>query len=535
MGVHHDVRLLRLPEDLVQPDGRHALGGDQVAQKIARPDRRQLVDVAHEHEPRAVGQRLDQRLHEHDVHHGYLVQDHRVALERIGQVAGKGRAPARAEARLEQAVDGLGLHAGQLGQAFGCAAGRRSEQRVQAERLEHLQNPAHRGRFARARPAGQDDQTAARRARDGLPLLFRIREFRAVHERAQQLVHIEIVFEIALRHMAQHLREIGLRVVHAAQVDRIPSRDVLAHQTARRGQPVDARERPVLVKHHIVIRQQRAHRMHELFHRDKGVPVVQIEGERIGHARIRALVGQQAQPELHGKPVRQLEIHIIIGIAQQIGVFTQRVDRAVVQALVQQRRQRDRQAVLAQKIHQQAHLALLDELPPDLARLFRGDAADIGQAFGLVREHVERVLPELLRNAGGQPRPDAADQARAQIFGNAPRGRGQPPLKRGGLELLAVGRMGHPHAGQRDLLPQPDVGKGAGGGHLRAALRRQAKHRVSVLRIVKNDLLHRAADDHICFFLHAPPFPFSPNTENPSAPPCAARHSAPVRRRSRQR
>ena len=64
MRVHDDVGLLRLAEDLGQLDGRNTLRGDDVAQEIARPDRRQLVGVSDEHEPRAVRQRIDERLHE---------------------------------------------------------------------------------------------------------------------------------------------------------------------------------------------------------------------------------------------------------------------------------------------------------------------------------------------------------------------------------------------------------------------------------------------------------------------------------------
>ena len=54
-----------------------------------------------------------------------------------------------------------------------------------------------------------------------------------------------------------------------------------------------------------------------------------------------------------------------------------------MQALIQQRRERDRQAVFAEEVHQKAHFALFDELAADLARLFLCDAADGSQALGL--------------------------------------------------------------------------------------------------------------------------------------------------------
>ena len=171
--------------------------------------------------------------------------------------------------------------------------------------------------------------------------------------------------------------------MHPAQIDRVAPRDVLAHQLAGRGQAVDAGQRALLIKDHVVVREQRADDVGQLFHGNKGVSVVQIENQRVQHARVRALIREHGQAELHRQPVRELEVHIVVRVAEQIGVFAQRVDRALMQALIQQRRERDRQAVFAEEVHQQAHFALFDELAADLARLFLCDAADGGQALGL--------------------------------------------------------------------------------------------------------------------------------------------------------
>ena len=345
MRVHDDIRLLRLPEDLGQANGGHTVRGDHVPQEIARPYRRQLVGVADEHEPRPVGQCLDQRLHEHDVYHRDLVQNDRIAFKRVGQVARKGCAPARYKTGFKQAVDGFCLHAGQVGQPLSRTPCRCGKQGLQPERLEHLQDAAHCRCFAGARPAGQDDQPVACRARDRMLLLVRIGELRVLHKRAQQLVHIKVIFIIALSHVPEHFGQIGLRVVHAAQIDRIPSGDILAYQLSGGRQAFDAGQGTVLVKHYVIVRKQGAHRMNKLFYRNKSMAIVQIKGQRIGHARICALVRQQGQPQLHREPVRKLEIHIIIRVAQQIWVFAQCIDRAVMQALVQQRRECDRQTM----------------------------------------------------------------------------------------------------------------------------------------------------------------------------------------------
>ena len=68
-------------------------------------------------------------------------------------------------------MDGFRLHAGQVGKTFCRATGRRGEQRVQSQRLKHLQDAAHGSRFAGARAAGQDNEAVARRRGDG-KLLF---------------------------------------------------------------------------------------------------------------------------------------------------------------------------------------------------------------------------------------------------------------------------------------------------------------------------------------------------------------------------
>ena len=90
-----------------------------------------------------------------------------------------------------------------------------------------------------------------------------------------------------------------------------------------------------------------------------------------------------------------------------------------MQALVQQRRERDRQTVFAQKVHQQAHFALFGELTADLLRLAVGNAAQLRQTLRLVHKNVKRVLTELFRNFCRQPRTDSANQARTEVLCDA--------------------------------------------------------------------------------------------------------------------
>ena len=165
--------------------------------------------------------------------------------------------------------------------------------------------------------------------------------------------------------------------MHIAQIDRVAVRDMLAHQPPPLLQTGNAAQRPILVHDHVIVAQQHAYRVQQFFDRNERVAVVQVEGQRIQNARVHALIAQQRQSKLHRQTVRQLEIHIIVWVTQQIRVLAQRVDGAFVQALIQQRRECDRQAVFAQEVHQQAHFALFGELTADLLRLAVGNAAQL--------------------------------------------------------------------------------------------------------------------------------------------------------------
>ena len=93
----------RLAEHLGQAHRGHPARGDHVGQHRPRPHRRELVDVAHQHQLGPGGQRLDQVGGQPHVEHRGLVDDQHVGLDGALDVAGEaavGRAP------LEQPVQG---------------------------------------------------------------------------------------------------------------------------------------------------------------------------------------------------------------------------------------------------------------------------------------------------------------------------------------------------------------------------------------------------------------------------------------------
>ena len=94
MGVHDDIALLRLPENLGQGNDWHAARTDEIAQEIPWADRRKLVGVADQHQAGAVRQRLKQRLHKRHIDHRHLIEHDDIALQRVGPAALEGQAAA---------------------------------------------------------------------------------------------------------------------------------------------------------------------------------------------------------------------------------------------------------------------------------------------------------------------------------------------------------------------------------------------------------------------------------------------------------
>jgi hypothetical protein len=98
-----------------------------IRQHLARANRRQLIDVAHDQEGGLVRNCLHQRLHQHDVDHGGLVDHQQVAIERVVVAALEATTLGL---NLQEPVDGFGIEAGRLGHALGGAAGRGTEQKA---------------------------------------------------------------------------------------------------------------------------------------------------------------------------------------------------------------------------------------------------------------------------------------------------------------------------------------------------------------------------------------------------------------------
>jgi hypothetical protein len=88
---------------------------------LAGTDRGKLVDIANDQKGGLVRHCPHERLHQHDIDHGGLVDNQQVTVERV-VVATLEAAALRVD--LQQTVDGLGLEASRLGHTFRSTAGR---------------------------------------------------------------------------------------------------------------------------------------------------------------------------------------------------------------------------------------------------------------------------------------------------------------------------------------------------------------------------------------------------------------------------
>ena len=107
--VADDGALGRLAEDLGEADGGHRPAADQIGEQISRPHGGELIRVPHQHQPAVPTQGSHQGGHQGHIHHGDLVHNDRIRLQRVVLVVGEHQlAGVWVKAGLQQAVNGRG-------------------------------------------------------------------------------------------------------------------------------------------------------------------------------------------------------------------------------------------------------------------------------------------------------------------------------------------------------------------------------------------------------------------------------------------
>ncbi len=486
MGVHDDLALARLAEDLGEADDRDGAGVDDVGQHLARAHRRQLVDVADEDDRRVRRHGAEQRVHQRHVDHRHLVDDEQVARERVRLLPLE---PARLRIDFEQAVDRLRLDAGRLRQPLGRAARWRAQREPDAARRDHGQDRVQQRRLADARAARDYEHLRP----DGHPQRL------GLHPRQ--------------RHRQPRL-DPGDRPI---RVDRLPGH-------AARGQTPDARrddplggvqagqeharasvhrvpdDRPGLELEVERLRHQRLGDVeqprgggHQLRHRQAAMPIVRRLGQRVADARPRANHGRLLDAERGRDLVRGEEADSPDVGGEPVRVLRDDGDGVWTVGLEDPHRARRAHAVRVQEDHDVADRLLLLPGVDDARGARAADAFDGSEPPGLLVDHVEHRGAERIDEAPGEVRADPLDEAGAEVLLDPldRRRRDRREAARG--ELQAVDAVVHPRAlGLDELADRDRRGVADHRNRFAAAARQDAQHREAVLLVVEGDAFDRA-------------------------------------------
>ena len=181
MGVHDDVGFRRLAVDAVQPHHIEAAAAYHVPQHIARTHARQLVRISHQDQVGADAHRLQQGVHQTDVHHAHLIDDHAVRLQRhlfipfevhAAPVAAVLLFIGRCAGDLQQTVDRLRVASRGLRHPLRCPSRGRRQQDLRPLALKIADDGIDRRGLSCPGTAGDDEEPRPGGFDDGPPLQF---------------------------------------------------------------------------------------------------------------------------------------------------------------------------------------------------------------------------------------------------------------------------------------------------------------------------------------------------------------------------
>ncbi len=303
------------------------------------------------------GDGLQEVVHEYDVDHGALVDDEGVPLE--GPVLVASVSLRRVE--LQQAVYGLGGHAGRLAHPLGRASRRSRQEDLQALRLERRYDALRRGGLAGTRSARQHEHLGHGRSLDGLDLDVVVSDAGGLLHGGHVELSVEEVARLRGEERQQFPGRSRLRVVERRQVYRA----LFLNE--------------VLVLHHLlegfgdgfpVGLEQRLGRFDELVGQREDVALAGQLVERVPQPAPAA--ARVARPVAHvlGYAVRRLEAYAPDVVGQAVGVLLHDGHALLAVLAVYLGRERGADAVVTEEEHDVLDVLLL--LPALAYRLHKG-------------------------------------------------------------------------------------------------------------------------------------------------------------------
>ena len=441
------IRLLRrLAEHLGQPHHRHRAGGDDVGQHLARPHRGQLVDIAHDQQRGLVGNRRQQRPHQHDIHHRRLVDHEQAAVQWVVHTAAE---PAGPGVDLEQAVDRLRLQPGGLAHPLGRAPGRRAQQDIDTLGGQDAQDGVDDRRLADPRSPSDDRDLGCECHTDSIGLTRRQGEPGLPLRPGQCPVWIDIgPGDLAGRNPQKPLGDRPLRPMQASEehtggiLHRVRNHRAFGQlQIERRSDQI------------VGDLQEAGRQRSELFFRQAAMTLVHRFGQGVADARAHADHGRLLDPELHRDRVGGPEPNAADVPSEAVRVLRHDLHGVGAVGPEYPHRPRRAHAMAVQEHHDLADHLLLGPGVGDPLRADPPDAGHLAQPFRLRLYDIEDLLAERPHKLAGVDRADPPDHAGAEILLDALDRRRRVRADETRLELLPVGAVVDPFARGGDPLP----------------------------------------------------------------------------------
>ena len=490
MGIADNGRLLCLSEHLPEGDDRNDLAADQIAEHIARPHRGKLIGIAHHDKAGARAERRQQRPHELQIHHGHLVHDDSICLQRffLPLLEGGGArllVPAHAKA----AMDGLGISARHLTHALGSATRGRQQQHIQSHALQHRENAADSGGLARAGTARQQQHAFLCRERHRFLLGGGIGYALLLFHLRKDAVHILSRSRRAAEQQAQLLRHIGLRLKHLIEI----AGAHICHLPLDHLMPLDESIQCQLHLFPPHVNELGSCR-DELLPWQEYVSVVLIMTELKQHRAAQPLLRIPGEAEGKGNLIAAGKIHAAILRRQQVGVILHPLQRIRAEAFIQLHTHRHRQLVATEKFHQPLHAHAAPKALCDLPRPLGSDTLDAGEALRLFRNDGKALDAEAGNDLLCRGGTDALDGTGGKVMLDLLFLLRQKALRLLRFELRTMLGMLLPNADSGKPLPLHNARNAA--HHCRQFSRflHKAQHSIAVLLVAENDLHHRSLD-----------------------------------------
>ncbi len=500
VGIDHNAAFPGLAKNLRQTHHMDDSGGDEIGEHAAGTNGGQLVHVADENQPGGGRKRLQQTVRQRQVHHGELIHDDQVGIQRLPGMAMKGSIM---RLELQQSVKSLGFPPGGLGQPARRPPGRGRQPDALLPVLQEAHQGIDEGRLAGARAAGDDQQLALQApAYRFLLLCCQAQTLALLHPCDGRGRVIGDVFAVLVKQLPHAGGQAHLGLVEGTGEQGIFTLQLFADDGPFGAQPVGGglhrRGRQV---------QQLAGGVHKLIEGSVDMPVISEALQGIKDTGFPALRGVCGDAQAPGNGIGGEKTDAVDVPGQLIGVPAHSGDGPLAVAFGDTLGIGCRHPMGLQENHHLPCVAGFLPGVPEAADAHWAKAIHLGQAFRCLVDDVQRVETEACHQPLCHHRSDAGKHAAAQIFFDALPGGGRDAHEGGHLELATPAPVVFPAATQTYHLTGLHPGEVAHGRDrvVRLATGLQAHDAPGVLAAGEDDAFDGSLQLVRCLVLHWQP------------------------------